>query len=402
MKIGIIREGKNPPDERTPFTPEILKELKQRFASSLKFAVQSSPSRSYSDGEYMEAGIDVVLDISDCDVFFGVKEVPVSMLISDKTYFFFSHTIKKQPRNKPLLQAILKKNIRLIDYELLKDDSGNRVVAFGRWAGIVGAYNAFWTYGQKTGAFQIKRAHECFDRIALKNELSKVLIPEIKILVTGTGRVGSGALEVLNAMNIKQVTAEEFLHEEFEEPVFVQLHSQDYNQRKSDGGFHKSEFYEEPGLYEADFLKYVAVSDMLIAAAFWNPRAPRLFELKEIVDPAFRLSIIADVTCDIAGSIPTTFRASAITDPVYDVDRVTKKEVPPFADPSCISVMAVDNLPCELSREASLDFTSQLANWVIPALLAPDSQMLQSATIAQGGKLMSDFEYLRDYVYQDE
>lgn len=402
MKIGIIREGKNPPDERAPFTPERLKIIKLRYGPKIKFAVESSSVRSFTDAEYSAAGIDVVADISDCDVLFGVKEVPINLLLADKTYFFFSHTIKKQPRNRCLLQMVLRKNIRLIDYELLKDEMGNRVVAFGKWAGIVGAYNAFWTYGKKTSLFKIKRAHECFDRIELQKELEKVVLPPIKILVTGTGRVGSGVLEILKVLKIKQVSSREFLQENFETPVFVQLHSQDYNQRISDGGFEKVEFYNNPILYEADFLKYVAVSDMLIAAAFWNPSAPRLFEMKDLVDPTFQLSIIADVTCDINGSIPTTTRAATIKDPVYDVDRVTKKEILAFSDPSSISIMAIDNLPCELSREASVDFSSQLEHWVIPALLKANSIILERATIAEAGNLTAPFKYLEAYVWQDE
>lgn len=402
MKIGIIRESKNPPDERAPFTPEMIKRLKLRYGSKVMFFVESSLVRSFSDAEYSAAGIDVVADISDCEVLFGVKEVANSSLLVDKTYFFFSHTIKKQPRNRSLLQTVLKKNIRLIDYELLKDVMGKRVVAFGRWAGVVGAYNAFWTYGKKTGLFKIKRAYECFDRIELEKELKKVVLPRIKILVTGTGRVGGGVLEILNLLKIKQVSSNEFLEKDFESPVFVQLHSKDYNRRKSDGGFEKEEFYSNPSLYEADFLKYVGVSDVFIAAAFWNPGAPRLFEMKDLSDPTFQLSIIADVTCDINGSIPTTTRVATIKEPVYDVDRGTGKEILAFSDPSSISVMAIDNLPCELSREASLDFSSQLEHWVIPALLGPNSSILEGATIAQGGKLTAEFEYLADYVDQDE
>jgi alanine dehydrogenase len=402
MKIGIIREGKKLPDKRTPFTPDRLKDLQSKYAPTLIFFVESSLERSFSDAEYIEAGIQVTHDISNCDVLFGVKEVPIDQLIPNKTYFFFSHTIKKQPRNKPLLQAILKKNIRLIDYELLKDEAGNRVVAFGRWAGIVGAYNAFWTYGKKTGLFTIKRAHECFDRTELEIELKKIQLPPIKIVVTGSGRVGTGALEILDTLKIKQVSPDEFLTQKFDVPVFVQLHSQDYNQRKSDGGYEKSEFYANPELYKSNFLKYALVSDVLIAAAFWDPAAPRLFEMKDLEDPDFRLSVIADVTCDIEGSIPTTTRASTIVNPVYDVDRVTRNEIAAFGGPTSISVMAIDNLPCELSREASFDFASQLEKWVIPALLVQNSQILERATIAQNEKLTPQFSYLSDYVDQDE
>ena len=402
MKIGIIREGKNPPDKRTPFTPDRLKVLKHHYAGRLSFYVESCPFRCYTDEEYTEAGIEVISDISDCDVLFGLKEVPVSQLIPEKMYFFFSHTIKKQPRNRNLLLAILEKNIRLIDYEVLKDDSGNRVVAFGRWAGIVGAYNALWTYGKKTALFDMKRAYECFGLEELNFELKKVQLPPVKIVVTGAGRVGGGVLEILNSLAIRQVSAYEFLHFYFEEPVFTVLHSGDFNRRKSDGGFDKAEFYSNPELYESHFLKFAEAGEILIGAAYWDLAAPKLFEMKDIGDEDFSLSVIADVTCDIDGSIPTTNRASTISDPVYDVERLTGKELPAFGSQTSISVMAIDNLPCELPREASLEFCHQLEKWVLPALLEENASILERATIARDGDLTLEFMHLTDYLYSHE
>ncbi len=344
----------------------------------------------------------MVEDISSCDILFGVKEVPVSQLIPEKTYFFFSHTIKKQPRNRNLLQAILEKNIRLIDYEVLKDESGNRVVAFGRWAGIVGAYNALWTYGKKTALFEIKRAHECFSREELNRELQNVQLPPVKIVVTGSGRVGGGVLEILNSLEIRQVSAYEFLHFYFEEPVFTVLHSEDYNRRKSDGGYDKTEFYSSPELYESHFLKFAEAGEILIGAAYWDPNAPKLFDIKDVGDVDFSLSVIADVTCDIDGSIPTTFRSSTIIDPVYDIDRLTGKELPAFGSQTSISVVAIDNLPCELPREASLEFCQQLEKWVVPALLEENASILERATIARDGDLTLEFMHLTDYAYSHE
>src|SRR5687767_11512660 len=162
LKIGIVREGKIPPDKRVPFTPLQTEEIEQRYAN-VKVICQTSEVRCFSDKEYQELDIEVRPDVSDCDVLMGIKEVPIDRLIADKTYLFFSHTMKKQPYNRKLLQEVLKKNIRLIDYEALKDRQGNRLVAFGRYAGIVGAYNGLWTYGKRYGAFSLRRAHECFD-----------------------------------------------------------------------------------------------------------------------------------------------------------------------------------------------------------------------------------------------
>ncbi|SEG46098.1 NAD(P)-dependent oxidoreductase [Algoriphagus boritolerans] len=402
MKIGIIREGKNPPDRRAPFSPDQLKILSARFQDKLTFVVESSPDRSYSDSEYEEAGISVSEDISDADVFFGVKEVPVTKLIPNKTYFFFSHTIKKQRYNRQLLRAILDKNIRLIDYEVLKDTAGNRVVAFGRWAGIVGAYNAFWTYGKKTALYDIKRALECKDLEELKRELKNVQLPPIKIVVTGSGRVGNGVKEILEALGIPEVEAQEFLHLYFEEPVFTVLRSSDYNRRKVDGGYDREEFYSQPENYESHFLKFAEAAEMLIAAAYWDPAAPKLFSIEDINSPDFSLTVIADVTCDVGGSIPTTLRASNILEPVYDVDRSSGTEIPAFGSQTSISVMAIDNLPCELPRESSRAFGQMLEQWVIPALLEENAPLLERATVARDGDLTLEFMYLKDFVKTEE
>jgi saccharopine dehydrogenase (NAD+, L-lysine-forming) len=402
MKIGIIREGKTQPDKRVPFTPNQLNAIQRDYAGKISIQVESSQARAFSNSEYVDAGIQVVSDLSDCDVLFGVKEVPIAQLIAGKTYFFFSHTMKKQPYNRKLLKAILEKNIRLMDYEVLKDEAGDRVVAFGRWAGIVGAYNAFWTYGQKTALFDIKRAKDCFDLQELHLELTKVQLPPVKIVVTGTGRVAKGASEILKKLNIKQVLIEEFLFQYFEESVFVMLKSEDYNRRKSDGGYDQAEFYKYPERYESHFQKFTEVAEILIAAAYWNPASPRLFELAEIAGDDFQISVIADVSCDVHGSVPTTIKSTTILEPVFDIDRTSQEALPAFGSQTSISVMAIDNLPCELPREASREFGEQLTEWVIPALLEENAPILERATIARDGDLTLEFMYLTDFVHSDE
>lgn len=398
MKIGIIREGKIPADQRAPFTPEILKSVADSFADQLECCVEQSNLRAFSNQEYLDKGVEIVVDMSDVDVLFGVKEVPIEQLIPNKTYFFFSHTIKKQAKNKGLLQAILAKSIRLIDYELLKNPAGERVVAFGRWAGIVGAYTAFWTYGKKTGLFEISRAMALKDLEGLKGELKKVVLPPIKIIVTGRGRVGKGVLEILEILKIKEVNSQEFLFQQFDEPVFVVVSSSDYLRRKSDGGFDKTHYYAYPEDYESHFLPFAEVGELLIAAAYWDPKAPRLFELDAIKSSNFSISVIADITCDLNGSIPTTHRTTTILDPIYDVDRKTAQELPAFGKQDSISVMAIDNLPCELPRESSTEFAQQLRQWVIPELGKANSSILEKATIARDGDLTLEFMYLSDYV----
>jgi saccharopine dehydrogenase (NAD+, L-lysine forming) len=398
MKIGIILEGKIPVDRRTPFTPEILHDLQKSVGDSLSICVETSAFRCYTDEEYQEQGIEVVSDLSKADILFGVKEVPVARLIPKKTYFFFSHTIKKQPRNKAMLQAILAKSIRLIDYELLKNRDGERVVAFGRWAGVVGAYNAFWTFGKKTGLYELRRALDCRDLADLKVELKKVLLPPIKIVVTGRGRVGKGVLEILEILGLREVEPQDFLRNDFEEPVFTCLSTADYVRRISDKGYDQAHFYAHPEAYESQFMPFAEAAEILIAAAYWDPKAPRLFELEAIQSKNFSISVIADITCDINGSIPTTHRASTLLDPVYDVDRNTMQELPPFANQLSISVMAIDNLPCELPRESSAEFARQLQEWVVPELGKENSAILEKATIARDGDLTLEFMYLSDYI----
>ncbi|MCH7410131.1 NAD(P)-dependent oxidoreductase [Belliella sp. DSM 111904] len=400
MKIALIKEGKRPADRRVAFTPSQLINIQENFPD-LIFKIEPSDVRSFEDEEYQSLGLEVSTDLSDCDLLIGIKEVPVPQLIPNKSYLFFSHTIKKQPFNKLLLEAILEKQIKLIDYEVIKNADGERLVAFGRWAGIVGAYNGLWTYGQKSGLYDIKRAFMCFDRSELDEELSKVQLPPIKIVVTGTGRVGKGVVEVLLTAGVKQVDRQGFLTSYFDGPVFTVLSSSDYNRRKTDGGFDRIEFYQDPSGYESHFLKFAEVSDILMAAAYWDSRAPKLFIPKDIQSEDFNISVIADITCDIHGSVPTTIRASRVADPVYDVDRHTFEELPAFGKQDSISVMAIDNLPSELPRDASEAFGEMLMQHFIPELMKDDSEIIRKATITENGELTDDFLYLTDYVQGD-
>lgn len=397
LKIGLIREGKIPPDKRVAFTPLQAEEIEQRFPS-VKVVCQSSPIRCFRDDEYMAHDITVTADVSDCNILMGIKEVPIDSLIPGKTYLFFSHTLKKQPYNRKLLQAALKKNIRLIDYEGLKDKQGNRLVAFGRFAGIVGAYNGLWTYGQRYGNFALRRAFDCFDVNDLKLELEKVRLPPIKILLTGTGRVGKGVMETLDSARIRKVKIHDFLYRKFDHPVYIQLSSADYHTRKAGGHFNRDEFHHHPDRYSSHFTDFTKVTDILLAGAYWNPKAPVLFTRDDMRASDFRIRIIADITCDINGSIPSTKRASTIPEPIYDYDPFTDKLHPPFSSDAFVSVMAVDNLPCELPRSASEEFGRDLIDRILKPLLEEDSEgIIERATIAVNRQLTSHFNYLQDY-----
>ncbi len=398
VKIGLIREGKIPVDRRVALTPVQAREVMEQFPQ-VEIVAQTSEIRCFKDADYEMEGIKVVDNIVDCEIILGVKEVPIPDLIPEKTYFFFSHTIKKQPYNRQLLIEILNKKIRMIDYETLTDTTGKRIIAFGRWAGIVGAYNGILTYGKRYNLFHLRSAHECFDLEDLKSEYKKVKLPPIKIILTGGGRVAKGAMEVLFGLGIRRVSPREFLDERFDYPVFTQLNTRDYNRKKDGGAFSRTEFYSYPEHYESDFLKYAKKGDLLIASAFWDPRAPVLFERTDIVKDDFKINVIADITCDIEGSIPSTKKPSTIEDPVYDYNPSDNQVENPFTDEGNITVMAVDNLPCELPRDASESFGNELVHNVLPELLGDDArEIIKKATLTMDGHLTEKFKYLQDYV----
>jgi saccharopine dehydrogenase (NAD+, L-lysine forming) len=398
MKIGLIREGKIPTDKRVPFTPLQAEEIQLRFPD-IKMLCQESDIRCFSDDEYRAHGIEVKKDVSECDILMGIKEVPIDLLLEGKTYFFFSHTIKKQAYNRKLLQAVLKKKIKLVDYEALTDRQGNRLVAFGRYAGIVGAYNGLWAYGKRFNFFSLRRAHECFDVNDLKLELRKVKLPAVKIILTGAGRVGKGSMETLDSAGIRKVNPHDFLNRSFSEPVYVQLSSADYHTHKDGRIFNREEFHKYPERYTSSFHEFTKVADILMAGAYWNPKAPVLFTREEMLSPEFRIQVIADITCDIDGSIPSTKHATTIADPLYDYDPATDSVHPAHSNEKFVTVMAVDNLPCELPRSASEEFGHDLINKVLPLLNNIDhDDIIKRATIAEDGKLTTSYEYLTDYV----
>ncbi len=397
VKIGILKEGKIPIDRRVPIIPTQAKEILEKF-ENVQIVVQKSDIRCYADEDYSKLGIPVVDDVTDCDILLGVKEVPIKNLIPEKTYFFFSHTTKEQPYNQKLLKEILNNKIRLIDYEQLTDENKTRIVAFGRYAGLVGAYNGILTYGKRYNRFSLRPAHECFDLADLKTEYKKVKLPAIKIIVTGGGRVSRGAMEVLDGMKIRKVTPANFLNQLYKEPVYAQLNSRDYNKAKDGSDFNRSDFYNQPEGYESDFMKYAEVADLLIAGAYWDPDAPVLFHRKDIVKSTFKIKVIADITCDIEGSIPSTKQPSTIDNPIYDYNPEEDKVEPPLKDEGNITVMAVDNLPCELPRDASTDFGREIVDNVLPHLLGDDSkEVIKRATITENGGLTDKFKYLTNY-----
>jgi alanine dehydrogenase len=396
--IGIIKEGKTPPDFRVPLTPKQCKAI-QILYPEVHIVVQKSPIRTFADSEYATEGIDLVDSLENCDIIFGVKEVNISDLIPNKTFVFFSHTIKKQAYNQKLLRAILDKKIRLIDYEVIKDKFNKRLIGFGRYAGIVGTYNSFLTWGLKNNSFELKPAHQCENRAEVEIELKKVVLPKnFKGVLTGFGRVGHGAREIIDLLPIKEVTPEELLTLEFNEPVFAHLELEDYYGRIDGKEFNKQEFYTNPALYKSIFSRYIEQIDMYIPCHFWSDKSPIIISKDDLQTENRRLSVVADISCDIDGPIASTIRSSKIGDAIYGYDPHTGNEVD-FRNENAIAVMAVDNLPCELPKDASEDFGNELMKHVLPAFLREDIDRIidRASETDFTGNLTDNYKYLQDY-----
>ncbi|WP_422081459.1 NAD(P)-dependent oxidoreductase [Ulvibacterium sp.] len=397
LKFGIIRERKNPPDRRVVLPPKACQKVLSAHTQA-QLIVEPSPIRVFTDGEYQEAGIEVALKMEDCDVLLGVKEVPIQALIPNKKYFFFSHTIKKQPYNRELLQAILEKNIELYDHEVITNSKGIRLVAFGRYAGIVGAYNGLRAYGLKSGTYRLPKAETLADQQALIAELRKMVLPNIKILLTGKGRVGNGAKEMLDGRRLRQVSVTEYLNQDFDEAVYCQIDVLEYNQRKDEKHLGEQDFFQNPEAYESTFMQFAKVTDLYIAGHFYGDGAPYLYTRENVKHPDFKIKVVGDISCDIDGPVATTLRASTIADPIYGYDPESESETE-YTDPDAIAVMAVDNLPAELPRDASNGFGDAFVEEVIPAFFNGDMEgVLQRARMTQNGKLTKRYAYLQDYV----
>lgn len=405
LKIGILREGKTPSDARVALTPAQCQLIENQYTGQVKFTIQPSEVRAIADSEYLAAGLEMSSDLSGCDLLLGIKEVPINELIAGKTYYFFSHTTKKQAYNRKLLQAILQKNITLIDYERLTNSSDIRVIAFGRWAGIVGAHNGLMAYSRRTNAYQLEQMHKYKTFAEAKAYYKTVTLPPMRIVVTGAGRVSSGAVEVLEALGVRRITPQVYLTTQFEQPVFTQLNSQYYVKHKDeDQNFEMEDFYAHPEHYESIFLPYTKCTDLMINGIFWDKRAPAFFDRQDMLAPDFSIKTIADITCDIApaASLPSTLFASTIAQPVFGYDPKNNAATAPFQAES-IDVMSIDNLPSELPTDASEAFGEQFIKSVLPEIMqAEPSDMIRRATVTTAGQLTEAFAYLQNYALGKE
>ena len=389
MKFAIIKERKNPPDRRVVFSPETLAEARTQFPEA-EFVVESSGIRVFPN--------EVTDDVSDADVMIGVKEVPIVHLLPNKKYFYFSHTIKKQPYNRKLLVAMLEKNIEMYDHETIVRENNMRLIGFGRYAGLVGAYNGFRALGIRDGLFNLPKVETLADLNAVKNELDKITIPNIKILLSGTGKVARGAKEILDHLGIKEISDALYLTSQFTEPAYCMVDVMEYSRRVDGKVGDKWEFYKDPTGYESNFMAYAKETDFFIAGHFYGNNAPYLFTREDAKQSDFRINLVADISCDIDGPVASTLRASTIADPFYGYNPKTEQEVA-FDEKDAITIMAVDNLPCELPKDASEGFGSTFLEHVIPAFFNNDKKgVLKRAKITENGKLTKRFSYLQDYV----
>lgn len=397
MKFGIIKERKNPPDRRVVFSPDALAKLKQQYPH-ISVLVESSDIRIFSDQQYKSMGITVTDDISDCDVLFGVKEVPVDDLIPNKSYFFFSHTIKKQPYNRKLLQAVLEKNITLYDHETIVDEHNRRLIGFGKYAGMVGVYNGIRAFGIKFELFKLPKAETLSGKDALIMHLKRITLPPLKFVITGTGKVGNGAQEILKAIKVKEITVENYLTKNYTQSVYVQLDALEYNKRTDGQILDFIDFTQHPEAYTSDFEKFTKVSDIYIAGHFYGNDAPVILTQEMLNAKDCKIRVVADISCDINGPIASTLRSSTIAEPLYGYLPSENKEVDIF-HPAAVVVMAVDNLPCEIPKDASEGFGEQFMEHVIPAFFNKDKDgILKRAKITENGKLTERFSYLKDYI----
>jgi hypothetical protein len=394
-KIGLIREGKIPVDNRVALTPAQCKWI-QKNAPHIRIIVQSSPDRCFSDREYLMAGAEVKDDLSDCDILLGIKEVPVLQLLAGKTYLFFSHTKKKQPKNQKLMQAILEKKITLIDYECLEHEDGQRIIGFGFFAGVVGAHNGMMAYGNRTGLFSLDRVYKQRSFRELIHTYFGLRLPNVKIAVTGSGRVAHGVLEIMNLMGIHEVEPDEYLKRRFAYPVYAQLKGAELYEKKTTGKYSREEFHEHPELYRCKFLPYTEQTDILMNGVYWEKNIPRLFEKENVMHDNFIIQTIADITDDSNGSVPINSGDQTIENPVYGIDRNTLEKTAPYLKNS-IDIMAVGNLPNELPRDASRYFGEQLIKHVLEDLVGNGSDIIERATMTRDGKLTPQYTYMQDY-----
>jgi len=407
FRLGILRESKKPLDLRTPLIPSDCRDL-LKANPGLEIRVQPSSFRCFADQYYLDAGCIIQEDMSECNLIIGVKEVALDQLLPEHAFAFFSHTIKAQPYNQDLMRYMVRNRISLYDYELITNESGQRTVAFGYWAGIVGAWHGLRMRGLRSGTFSWPRAVE----IGTYQGLQQILKHEgyllanqdsspLRVLLCGSGRVGQGAAQVLNDAGFMAFDPQDFLASQGNLPtaihgIYTVLRSKDLFRPKDSSPYTTEAFYTHPQDFESCVKPYLSNADLMVNTIYWNSAAPRYFNASQIQDSEFTVQQIADISCDIEGSVPLTIRPSTIDHPYYGIARDTLRETPAF-EPNSVDIMAVDNLPCELPAEASRDFSAALCRNFLNSLIQNAPQMPCNFILLDQGNLHPSFEYLKSY-----
>ena len=393
--LGLIKEGKVPSDNRVALTPKQCKWLLEQHPN-WDILVESSTNRCFSDNEYKREGIKVVEDVSSADILLGIKEVPKTQLIPNKTYLFFSHTKKAQSFNQALFHAMMDKQITLIDYECLEHEDGQRLIGFGFFAGIVGAHNGIMAYGNRTKEFTLGRVKDVKDYMELIHTYFGLKLPPIKIAVTGSGRVAHGILEIMNLMDVQQVEPDEFKSRKYAYPVYVHLKGKDLYKRKDNGSYERNDFHQNPEAYECLFKEYLPYAQILMNGVYWEKGIPPLFSMEDLKMEESVLTTIADITDDAFGSVPCNLGDASSDDPIYGVQLDSCEKCNPY-NYNCVDIMAVGNLPNELPRDASRFFGEQLIKYVLGDLVKGGNPIIEKATMLKKGKLTESYNYLAKY-----
>ncbi len=427
-KIGIIGEHK-PGEARIPLTPAQIQQLKIENPQ-LSISVQPSEQRKFQDAEFSSLGIDMPADLKAADLVMAVKEIAIKDIHSQQAYLYFSHTIKGQNYNMPMLQHILDVGATLLDYELISDEHDRRLVFFGRHAGLAGMVNSLWSYGERQKVlgvdspfFKIKQAQDYKDLAEIKSSL-KDLAPEITawlagkpalvVGITGYGNVAKGAQEILDILPLVELSADDLLSVDLSDysgkivkVVFKEIDMFETIDRSS--SFELQDYFDHPEKYQSKFNTYLNKMNILVSCIYWDTPYPRLITLDEIkahYAESPSLLVVGDITCDIDGAIQFNSGSTLSPDPVYVYDPETGEKTMGFQG-NGVLLMAVDNLPTELPREASEAFGEALLPFV-PAMGACDYSKpfeeldlpleVKKAVIAHGGQLTPDYKYIEKYL----
>lgn len=429
--IGIRHEDKYLMECRVAITPTHVKKLKEK---GLEFVVEKSPKRIFKDEQYAEAGAKLVEKLTEADIIFGVKEVPPHHFENEKTYVFFSHVIKGQAYNMPMLKVLMEKKCNLIDYEKIENEEGKRLIFFGRYAGLAGAINSLWSLGQRlleqgvANPFSELRQATTYNSLeearaaisSVGRHISLYGLPAqlnpMVVGITGNGNVSLGAQEIIHLLPCMEISPEQLLelkpsntaNNHIYKVIFKPEHLS--KPRNKDDQFDLPTYYQFPERFENDFERYLPQMSVLLNCMYWDKRFPRIVT-KDFLEHLYahgepHLKVIGDISCDPDGSVECTHQGTEIEDPVFVYDPVTRQPSMGFKGHG-ILVMAVDILPSELPREASIGFGDALFPY-IEAIAKADYQVdfeqlqlpaaIKKAVILHKGRLTPKYEYIKAYL----